>query len=366
MNTFGRKLRLTTFGESHGNAIGGVIDGFPSGVKIDEKFIQAELDKRKPGGKFATARKENDKVQIFSGIFEGVSIGTPIGFIIFNENQKSKDYENIKNLFRPGHADFGYFKKFVIRDYRGGGRSSARETAVRVAAGAFAQILLNEFDICVQSGIFSIGSINKGGEISNAKNLKMDFDYAQTSEIFSLFKEFENEMKNEILNAKNAHDSVGGNVVTRVKNVPAGLGEVLYDKIDAKIAYALMGINGVKAVEIGAGVKASEMIGSENNDEILPFGKFKTNHSGGILGGITNGDEIIVKSHFKPTPSIFLAQNTIDESGAVKTLSLKGRHDPCIAVRGSVVATAMMRLIVADMMLLNLGSTLTSLKKFYL
>lgn len=358
MNSFGQKFRLTTFGESHGTAIGGIIDGMPAGVKIDLNFIQSEVDKRRGGGKFATKRKEGDRVQILSGIFEGLSTGTPIGFVIFNEDQKSNDYENIKEIFRPAHADFGYFKKFGVRDYRGGGRSSARETAVRVVAGAFAELLLREFKISVQSGILGIGKIC--GETSNA-----NFKNAQNSEIFSLFENLDENFKAEILNAKNSHDSVGGVVLTKISGVMAGLGEVLYDKFDAKIAEAIMGINGVKAVEIGSGVEVSKMRGSENNDEILVGEKFKTNHSGGILGGITNGDKIIIKSHFKPTPSIFLPQNTIDIYGNEKICELKGRHDPCIAVRGSVVATAMIRLVVADMLLLNATSNLENLKKCY-
>ena len=256
MNSFGRKLILTTFGESHGAAIGGVIDGFPAGVKIDLNFIQAELDKRRPGrNKFATARDESDKIEILSGIFENVSTGAPIGFIIRNENQKSKDYENLREIFRPGHADYTYFIKYGVRDHRGGGRSSARETAVRVAGGAFAQILLDEFGVQVQSGVSGVGLI---------KAEKFDFEAAKSSEIFALDKE--NLMMDEILKAKQAHDSVGASVITRILNAPAGLGEALYDKLDARIAAAMMGINGVKAVEIGEGVNASKMRGSENND----------------------------------------------------------------------------------------------------
>ncbi|EEF12671.1 chorismate synthase [Campylobacter rectus RM3267] len=473
MNTFGRKLTLTTFGESHTAAIGGVLDGFPAGVRIDLNFIQSELDKRKPGGsKFATARSEGDRVEILSGVFEGVSTGTPIGFIIRNENQKSGDYENLRELFRPGHADYAYYRKFGIRDHRGGGRSSARETAVRVAGGAIAQILLNEFGVSVQSGVASVGEISCGE--------RLDFDLAARSEIFSLGNE--EAMKEAILKAKQEHDSVGASVVTVIRGAPAGLGEGLYYKFDAAIAAAMMGINGVKAVEIGEGINASKMRGSQNNDSMSAayahvnsadsahgvnfsrgdnstlddageqsnlnggkFGEFKSdasensndssnlknvnlnsfsdgsfteasensksdspanfkvadvnfadgsgkisketngffgsasdfcsakndkfgfasNHAGGTLGGMTSGQEIVIKTHFKPTPSIFLSQPTQNVRGEDVICELRGRHDPCIGVRGSVVATAMARLVTADMMLLNLSANLANLKKIY-
>ena len=403
MNTFGRKLTLTTFGESHAAAIGGVLDGFPAGVRIDLNFIQSELDKRKPGGsKFATARSEGDRVEILSGVFDGLSTGTPIGFIIRNENQKSGDYENLRELFRPGHADYVYYRKFGIRDHRGGGRSSARETAVRVAGGAIAQILLGEFGVSVQSGVASVGEISYGE--------RLDFDLAARSEIFSLGNE--EAMKEEILKAKQGHDSVGASVVTVIRGAPAGLGEGLYYKFDAAIAAAMMGINGVKAVEIGEGVCASKMRGSENNDSMgasyagvnlgvdnstldgagdrsnLNGGKFDeykseadgatcrgsnsdekfgfaSNHAGGTLGGMTSRQEVVIKTHFKPTPSIFLPQPTQNVRGEDVICELRGRHDPCIGVRGSVVATAMARLVTADMLLLNLSANLANLKKIY-
>ena len=403
MNTFGRKLTLTTFGESHGAAIGGVLDGFPAGVRIDLNFIQSELDKRKPGGsKFATARSEGDRVEILSGVFEGLSTGTPIGFIIRNENQKSVDYENLRELFRPGHADYAYYRKYGIRDHRGGGRSSARETAVRVAGGAIAQILLGEFGVSVQSGVASVGEISCGE--------RLDFDLAARSEIFSLGNE--EAMKEEILKAKQEHDSVGASVVTVIRGAPAGIGEGLYYKFDAAIAAAMMGINGVKAVEIGEGVNASKMRGSQNNDSMSAayaglnlgmdnstldgvsepanlngvkfdeckseadgetwrrlnldkkFG-FASNHAGGTLGGMTSGQEVVIKTHFKPTPSIFLPQPTQNVRGQDVICELRGRHDPCIGVRGSVVATAMARLVTADMLLLNLSANLANLKKIY-
>ena len=324
MNSIGQKVILTTFGESHGVGIGGVLDGIPSGVKIDLDFIQNELDKRKPGNKFATKRKENDKIEILSGVFDGFSTGMPIGFFVKNENKNSKDYES--EIFRPSHADFTYYKKFGLRDYRGGGRSSARESVARVASGAICQLLLNHFDIKIQSGILGIGGI-----LEDEKNA--DFSYAKNSEIFALSKNLEQNFKDEIINAQKSLDSIGGVVLTKISCPIAGLGEVLYDKIDARIASYFMGINGVKAVEIGNGVKSSKLNGSENNDQICKNG-FLSNNSGGILGGITNGDEILIKTHFKPTPSIFKTQKTINLKGEEVEFNLKGRHDPCIAVRG--------------------------------
>ncbi|EAJ5693766.1 chorismate synthase [Campylobacter fetus] len=355
MNTFGSKLRLTTFGESHGKAIGGVLDGFPAGVAIDEEFLQSEMDKRKPGGKYATSRKEADEVEILSGIFEGFSTGTPIGFIIKNSNQHSKDYDSIKDLFRPGHADFTYFSKFGVRDHRGGGRSSARETAVRVAAGAFGAMMLKEFDIDIKSGVFSIGKL---------KSNKIDFEFASKSEIFMLDSDIEEDAKNLILDVKNSNDSVGAATLTIINGVPAGLGEVLYDKLDARLAAAMMGINGVKGVEIGLGSQASFILGSQNNDFMDKNG-FMSNNAGGILGGISNGEPIMIKTYFKPTPSIFKDQPTINLNGDGVTCALRGRHDPCIGIRGSVVANAMARLVISDMLLLNASSKLSNLKKIY-
>jgi len=356
MNTFGHRFRFTTFGESHGKALGCIVDGVPAGIKIDEEFIQSEMDRRKPGqNKYATARKEGDVVEILSGVFEGVTTGTSISMIIFNENQKSGDYSNVKDLFRPGHADFTYFNKYGIRDYRGGGRSSARETAARVAAGAIAKLMLNELDIQIQSGIC---------EIDGIKANDYDFSKVSESEIFALDLSVEQAQKDAILDAKNSHNSVGGVALINVKNAPIGLGEPLYFKLDSQIANAMMGINAVKAVEIGDGILASKVKGYDNNDQIRKTG-FKTNHSGGILGGISNGDDINVKVYFKATPSIFIEQETIDTSNHEVSCQLKGRHDPCVAVRGSVVAESMMALVLADMVLLNMSSKMENVKKVY-
>lgn len=356
MNTFGAKFRFTTYGESHGTALGCVVDGVPAGIKIDEDFIQEEMDRRKPGkNKYASKRKESDTIQILSGVFEGLSTGTPISMIIYNENQKSRDYDNIKDLFRPGHADFTYFSKYGIRDYRGGGRSSARETAARVAAGAIAKLMLKELGIEISSGISSIHGIE-------AK--EYDFDFAKSSEIFALDKNIEEEQKQAIIDAKKSHNSVGGVAIVNVKNCPIGLGEPIYFKLDAQIASAMMSINAVKAVEIGDGLESAKVLASQNNDQIRNDG-FKTNHSGGILGGISNGDDINVKIYFKATPSIFIEQETINTKDEEVDCKLKGRHDPCVAVRGSVVAESMMALVIADMAILNMSSKIDNLKKVY-
>jgi len=355
MNSFGERFRFTTFGESHGKAIGCVVDGVPAGLKIDEEFIQSELDRRKPGGQYATKRKEDDKVEILSGVFEGFSTGTPIAMVIYNTNQKSKDYSNIKNLFRPGHADFTYFHKYGIRDYRGGGRSSARETAARVASGAIAKLLLNEIGVSVESGVYSIDGIEAHS---------VDFNFAKKSEIYCLCPEIDHICKQRVDDARNNHDSVGGSVLVKVKNTPIGLGEPVYYKLDAILANAMMSINGTKAVEIGEGIQSASLRGSQNNDQITKDG-FLTNHSGGILGGISNGDDLLMKVYFKPTPSIFKPLKTIDINGNEVELKLEGRHDPCIAIRGSIVAEAMTANVIADMLLLNMGRTLKSVKQVY-
>ena len=356
MNRFGERFTITTFGESHGKAIGCVLDGVPAGLEIDEAFIQSELDRRRPGqNEFATARKEEDKVEILSGVFEGFSTGTPIAMVIYNTDQKSGYYSNVKDIFRPGHADFTYFHKYGLRDYRGGGRSSARETAARVAGGAIAKLMLRSLGIEFASGISAIHGIE-------AQSL--DFSYPKNSPIYALDASVEEAQKAAILTAKNAHDSVGGVATVKISHLPIGLGQGLYYKLDAVLAEAMMGINAVKAVEIGEGIHSAELLASQNNDPITPDG-FKTNHSGGILGGMSNGDDVILRVHFKPTPSIFIDQESIDTHNESINVSLKGRHDPCVAVRGSVVAESMAALVVADMLLLNMGSTMNGVKNYY-
>ena len=356
MNSFGQKLRFSTFGESHGTAIGCLLDGVPAGLSIDEEYIQQELDRRKPGkSEFETARKEADKVEILSGVFEGLSTGTPIAMIIYNTNQKSRDYTNIKDVFRPGHADFTYFNKYGIRDYRGGGRSSARETAARVAAGAIAKLMLKTLNISIFSGI---------SEVNGIKSESFDYEYATKSIIYSLDSKVEEAQKEAILTAKNNHDSVGGVSRVLIKGVPIGLGQPLYYKLDAILADAMMGINAVKAVEIGDGILSSNLLGSQNNDEIRANG-FESNHAGGILGGISNGDDIVMNVYFKPTPSIFKEQHTVTTTNEEVDFSLKGRHDPCVAIRGTVVCESMAALVIADMLLLNMGSNMNGINKYY-
>jgi len=356
VNSFGKRFIITTFGESHGKALGCIVDGVPAGLEIDEKFIQSELDRRKPGkSKLETARKEDDRVEILSGIFEGVSTGTPIMMVIFNSNQKSRDYDSIKELFRPGHADFTYYHKYGIRDYRGGGRSSARETAARVAGGAIAKLMLKKIGIEIESGVC---------EVDGIKSNSYDFAHAKGSMLYALDPSVELAQEEAIVSAKNNHNSVGGVVLTIATGVPIGLGEPLYYKLDAILAEAMMGINASKAVEIGDGVASTHLKGSQNNDEITPNG-FKSNHSGGILGGISNGDDIIIKTHFKPTPSIFQAQETVTKENKSTICELKGRHDPCVAIRGSVVCEAMTALVLADMTLLNMGKRVEHIEAIY-
>ena len=356
MNAFGLRFRVSTFGESHGSAIGCVIEGVPAGLKIDLDLLQNELNRRK-GGKniYSTQRKEDDNAEILSGVFEGIATGAPIALIIANQNTKSSDYDNIKDVFRPSHADFTYFHKYGLRDYRGGGRSSARESVARVAAGAFAKMILREVGVKVQSGIFGIGGILAR---------RISFENALKSDIFSVDSAVENAQKEAIKNARENQNSIGGIALISAQNVPIGLGEPLYYKLDSAIAAAMMGLNGVKAVEIGSGVEASALLGSENNDAIDASG-FVSNRSGGILGGISNGDEIVIKVHFKPTPSIFRPQKTIDKNGSEVELNLKGRHDPCIAIRGSVVAESLLAIVLVDMLLLNASSKMEHLRVIY-
>ena len=355
MNDFGKIFKFTTFGESHGKAIGVVIDGVPAGLEIDETFIQSEMDRRKPGkNKFATQRKEDDKVEILSGVFEGKSTGTPIAMVIFNTNQKSKDYSNIKDIFRPGHADFTYFNKYGIRDYRGGGRSSARETAARVAAGAIAKLILKQLNIKISSGVIEIGGI---------RGNKEDYEFAKNSEIFALDDNFEEIWKEKILSAKNEHNSLGGVVKLKIENLPIGLGEPIYYKLDNILASAMMSINATKGIYIG-NPNSHKLTGKENNDELNSNG-FLSNNSGGILGGISNGENIEMEIYFKPTPSIFQKQKTIDIYNQEKDFELKGRHDPIVAIRGSVVTEAMAAVVIVDMLLLNMTRTMDNIKKIY-
>ena len=322
MNTFGKNLRITTFGESHGRALGAVVDGCPAGISLDETDIQPLLDRRRPGTSPVTsARKEADRIDILSGVFEGKTTGTPIAMIVRNTDMKSKDYAALREVFRPGHADFTYQEKYGIRDHRGGGRSSGRETVGRVAAGAIAMKIL------AREGISVTGKIHSVHGKTSAK-----------------------EIKNEILVAQNNGDSVGGIAEIVAKGCPAGLGDPVFGKLDALIAGAMMGIGAVKGVEIGDGFLVAQKYGSENNDAMTKKG-FASNHAGGILGGISSGQDIVVRIAVKPTPSIERVQHTRDIHGDVVEISVKGRHDPCILPRIVPVAEAMLALVLADCVL---------------
>lgn len=361
MDFIGKILQYASFGESHAEGIGGIISGYPSGIDIDIAFLESELKRRQGGSKFATPRKEPDSFSLLSGIFEGVSTGCSIGFFIKNENARSKDYSNIKDIFRPSHADFTYFQKYGIRDYRGGGRSSARESVARVLAGGLFKLLLKQFNIEIKSGIYAVGT-----KISKIDSIEsFDFNHAKNSQIFALDKALEQEQKEEILKAKKEHNSIGASAIVIATGVMAGLGEPLGYKIDSAIASGLMGLNGVKGVEVGAGARSARMLGSQNNDFIDSKAGFLSNNSGGILGGISNGDTLVFKVHFKPTPSIFLEQKSININHEDVLVNLQGRHDPCIGVRGSVVAESIMAFYLADLLLLNASAKISNLKKIY-
>ncbi|GMT42314.1 MAG: chorismate synthase [bacterium] len=346
-NSFGILLRLTSFGESHGPAVGGVLDGCPSGLKISEKEIQKDLDRRKPGqSKVTTRRKEPDKIKVLSGVMESRATGAPIAFIIENLDRDTKAYKDIKDIYRPGHADYSYDEKYGLRDWRGGGRSSARETAVRVAAGAIAKMIIP--NVAITGCTIRIGGVRAENfdESEIEKNPVRCPDNVAAGKMVELIEK-----------VRKDGDSIGGIVEIRVRNVPAGLGLPVHHKLSGDLASALMGINAVKGVEIGEGFRAASMKGSAHNDEMEMATngevRFKTNHAGGILGGISNGNDIILRIAVKPTPSILREQSTVDNKGNETTVRVKGRHDPCICPRVVPVAEAMTALVVADHMLLQ-------------
>ncbi len=342
-SSFGKAFNITTFGESHGSAIGVVIQGCPPNIAIDETTIQDALDKRKPGqGIAGTKRNEPDKAMILSGLFKGLSTGTPITILIENKDAKSSAYQKTETVFRPGHGDYTYQAKYGIRDHRGGGRASARETAARVAAGAVAQCILDLHNIKITSYTLELGGIrvNKVQDLSLKKNNDLQCPDAGAAL----------EMEKRIEAVKRVGDSLGGVVEIIVSNVPKGLGEPVFDKLDADIAKALMSIGAVKAVEIGEGISAARMTGYENNDQILQNG-FQTNHSGGILAGISNGDDIIARAHIKPIPSILKSQKTINTDFKSVEISTEGRHDICAIPRVNKVCEAMMSIVLTDHLL---------------
>jgi chorismate synthase len=339
-NTFGTLFTVTSFGESHGPAIGCVVDGCPPGLEISEAEIQAELDRRKPGtSRHVTQRREPDTVEILSGVFEGKTTGTPIGLLIRNQDQRSKDYGNIAETFRPGHADYAYTQKYGFRDYRGGGRSSARETAVRVAAGAIARKWMKErFGITIQGWMSQLGPIRI--PFVDAAQIGQNPFFAPDAAIVPQLEEYMDALRK-------SGDSVGARISVAATGVPPGWGEPVYDRLDAEIAYAMMGINAVKGVEIGDGFASIEQKGSEHGDEMTPQG-FLSNHAGGVLGGISTGQDIVVHMAIKPTSSIRLPRRTLNLAGEAATVETHGRHDPCVGIRATPIAEAMLALVLID------------------
>ncbi|APC97161.1 chorismate synthase [Francisella frigiditurris] len=344
-NTFGNLFRVTTCGESHGDSLAAIIDGCPPNIPLTEEDIQIELDRRKPGqSKYTTQRKEPDEVKIISGVFEGKTTGTPIGLVIKNQDQKSQDYGDIKDKFRPGHADYTYFKKYGIRDYRGGGRSSARETAMRVAAGAIAKKILKAHGIDIFGYCSQIGDVK--AELKDRSFISQNPFFLADENAVPKCEELIHKIRKE-------GDSIGAEVTVVATGVEAGLGRPVFDRLDAIIAYAMLSINAVKAVSIGDGFDVVSQKGSQHRDEITKEDGFLSNHSGGTLGGISSGQDIIVKMAFKPTSSILQPGRTIDIHGENTTLITKGRHDPCVGIRGVPVAEAMLALVLMDEFLIT-------------
>ncbi|MDA8953444.1 chorismate synthase [Pseudomonadales bacterium] len=346
-NSFGQLFTVTTFGESHGIALGAIVDGCPPGLELTEEDIQPDLDRRKPGqSKYTTQRKEGDRVRILSGVFEGRTTGTPIGLLVENEDQKSKDYGAIKDIFRPAHADYTYLNKYGIRDYRGGGRSSARETTMRVAAGAIAKKYLKE-----QNGIFIQGYLSAIGHI---RLEPIDLNIVNENAFFCPDSSKLDEIAQLIDDMRRQGDSIGAEVSVLAKGVPVGLGEPVFSRLDADLASALMGINAVKGVEVGDGMAVSSQRGTEHRDEMTPNG-FTSNHAGGILGGISSGQDIMLKMALKPTSSLTTPGQSIDVHGNPVEVVTKGRHDPCVGIRATPIGEAMVALVLMDHLLRHRG-----------
>lgn len=345
-NTFGNTFRITTFGESHGSALGVVIDGCPSQLEIDLEQIQGELDRRKPGqSKIVSPRKEADEFEILSGVFEGKTTGTPLAAIFRNGDVKSKDYGDIKELFRPGHADYSYFKKYEHRDYRGGGRSSARETIARVFAGSIAKQILSKWGVSIQGGLVQVGTV---------KARRYDWTSVESTIVRTVDPDMAEEMIAEIEAARKDRDSVGGVLELKAEGVPPGLGEPVFSKLSAAIGAAMFSIPAVKGVEIGDGFSLCGMRGSESNDEMNSQG-FLSNHHGGVLGGLSSGAPIVIKIGIKPTSSLPKPQRTLNVQGEETEVVTKGRHDPCVAIRAVPIAEAMLALILVDFLIQDLG-----------
>lgn len=351
-NSFGNIFRLTSFGESHGKGIGGVIDGFPAGVRIDMDFIQQELDRRRPGqSKITTNRKEGDKVEFLSGVFEGKSTGTPIGFVVWNENQHSNDYNDIKKKYRPSHADYTYSVKYGIRDHRGGGRSSARETISRVVGGALAKIALR------QLGIHVVAYTSQVGHIKLEKNYsEYDLSLTETNSVRCPDPGKAGEMEEYIARIKKEGDTIGGVITCVIKGCPIGLGEPVFGKLHAALGGAMLSINAAKAFEYGEGFKGLKLKGSEQNDVFYNKNgviSTQTNHSGGIQGGISNGQDIYFRVAFKPVPTVLMEQHTVNEGGVDTTLQARGRHDPCVLPRAVPIVEAMAAMTILDFYLID-------------
>ncbi len=352
-NTFGKIFRFTTWGESHGPAIGCIIDGCPPNIPISDKIIQVDMDRRRPGNtKFVSQRKESDKIEILSGIFNGKSTGTPISILIRNEDKRSRDYESIKDKFRPGHADFTYFKKYGIRDFRGGGRQSARETASRVAAGAIAKIVLKNLigkQFSIYGAVTQLGLMGCDKKNWDNNEIRKNPFFCPDKKSVQLWEEY-------LLAVRKSGSSCGAIIELRANGVPAGLGAPIYSKLDTDIAGALMSINAVKGVNIGAGMSAAYLSGEENSDEMKSRSgkiKFKTNNAGGILGGISSGQEIIASFAVKPTSSIINSRETINKKGKNTKISVRGRHDPCVGIRAVPIGEAMLACVLLDHFLMN-------------
>ena len=353
MNSTGILFRLTTFGESHGSAIGGVIDGMPAGIEVDMAFVQSELARRKPGqSNLTTARKEEDVVELLSGIFEGRTTGCPIGFLVRNTNQHSEDYENMRTLYRPSHADFTYEQKYGIRDHRGGGRSSARETISRVVGGAFAKLALRQLGISIQAYTQQVGTIALPGSYK-------DYDLARVEEnaVRCPDETVAEQMSRLIMQVKSEGDTIGGVIACVIKGCPVGLGEPVFDKLHARLGAAMLSINAVKGFEYGLGFAGASGRGSEQNDIFEPDGKggitTRTNNSGGIQGGISNGQDIYFRVAFKPVATLLREQKTVDLQGNAATLTPRGRHDACVLPRAVPVVEAMAAMTILDAYLLN-------------
>ncbi len=351
-NSFGTLYKLTSFGESHGRGVGGILEGVIPGLELDMDFIQHELDRRRPGqSEITTPRDESDRVEFISGVMDGIATGTPLAFVIWNKDQRSGDYNNLKDIYRPSHADYTYQTKYGIRDHRGGGRSSARETIARVVGGAVAKLMLRKLGVSIQAYVSQVGSIKM-----ETPYQELDLGVAETNIVRCPEPEIAKKMISYIDGIRRDHDSVGGVVSCVIKDVPVGLGDPVFDKLHARLGQAMLSINAVKGFEYGTGFKAVEMLGSEHNDEFyMKEGRVhsRTNRSGGVQGGISNGEDVYFRVAFKPVATILKDQNTVDSEGNEVVMKAKGRHDPCVVPRAVPIVEAMAAMVLADAVLIN-------------